>query len=128
MKASPAMTIQGYLNALPRDTRAALEKLRAAIKAAAPGAEEVISYQMPAFRYKGRLLVSFAAFKDHCSFFPMSSRVLDTFEAAIKGRVSKGTIHFPVDAPLSAALVRKVVKARIREIEEKRKSRASSVR
>jgi len=85
-----------------------------------PEATEVISYRIPTFRYKGPL-VGFAAFPNHCSFFPMSSSVLERFENDLQGlETSKGTIRFPVDKPLSAALVKKVVKARIAQNELKK--------
>ena len=70
-RSTPAASVDDYLAAVPEDARAALEKLRKTIKAAAPGATEVISYQIPAYRYHG-LLVGFAAFKDHCTFHVMS--------------------------------------------------------
>jgi uncharacterized protein YdhG (YjbR/CyaY superfamily) len=73
---------------------------------------------MPAFRYQGRALVGFAAFKSHCSFFPMSPEVLDAYEEELGSfRASKGTIQFSPDTPLPSALVEKIVKARIQEIE-----------
>jgi uncharacterized protein YdhG (YjbR/CyaY superfamily) len=109
--------IDDYLAALPKDARATLEKLRAVIRQAAPQATEKISYQMPAFVHHG-VLVSYAAFKDHCSFFPMSSSLLDRFEDDVATyRTSKGTLHFPIGKSLPAALVKKLVKARIEENE-----------
>jgi uncharacterized protein YdhG (YjbR/CyaY superfamily) len=107
-----------YLAALPTDQRAALEKVRAAIKAVAPEAVEAIAYQMPAFKYKGRPLAYFAAFRDHCSLFPASGAVIEANAAALAAYdVDKGTIRFPASKPLPAALVKKVVRARIKEIE-----------
>jgi uncharacterized protein YdhG (YjbR/CyaY superfamily) len=117
-KRTPPKSIDDYLAALPEDARAALENLRKTIKAAAPKATEVISYQIPAFKHHG-LLVSFAAFKNHCSFYPMSPDVMRAHAADLKGYdISKGTIHFPADRPLPATLVRKLVKARIVENEK----------
>ncbi len=85
-------------------------------RAAAPGAIETISYQMPAFKLDGRFLVSYAAFKDHCSFFPASTNVIQALGEQLEPYLSgKGTMRFTVDAPLPSALVRKVVKARIAE-------------
>lgn len=109
-----------YLARVPQPARSTLEKVRAAIRAAVPPeATEAISYGMPAFKYKGTL-VWFAAFRDHCSLFPTAS-VIESFKKELKGfRTSKGTIHFPVDKPLSAALVKKLVKARIAAIEHKK--------
>jgi uncharacterized protein YdhG (YjbR/CyaY superfamily) len=108
-------TIDGYLAAVTPDKRAALQKLRRAIRAAAPRAVECISYQIPAFRLDGRLLVAFGAAAKHCSFFP-GPRPIEVHRKKLKDYdLSKGTIRFPADRPLPAALVRKLVKTRIAE-------------
>ena len=92
------------------------------IRAAAPKeATEAISYGMPAFKYKGSL-VGYAAFKEHCSFFPMSGTLIEEMQDDLKKyKTSKGTIQFPLDKPLPAALVKKLVKARILENDSKGK-------
>ena len=111
-----AATVTEYLRAVPAKPRAALQRLRKTIKAAAPGAEEVISYGMPAFRHRGRMLVSYAAFKNHLSFFPGSTAVRAARQGKLMGfETSKGTIRFTVDKPLPATLVKRLVKARIKE-------------
>jgi len=111
-------TIDDYLSQVPEQPRAALEKLRKTIKAAAPDTTETISYQMPTFKYRGRALVGFAAFKNHCSLFPYSTKVLETNKEELGSmRTSKGTIQFSSDRPIPAGLVRKIVKARIQEID-----------
>lgn len=116
-KRGPAATVEEYLAALPADQRAVLEKLRATIRSAAPDATEKISYQVPTFQHHGGI-VGFAAFKDHCSFFLMSTSVMDAFADELATySVAKGTVHFTVDKPLPAALVKKLVKARIAENE-----------
>lgn len=108
-------SIDGYLAAVTPDKRAALEKLRRAIRAAAPKAVECISYQIPAFRLDGRFLVAFGAAAKHCSFFP-GPRPIEVHRKELKDYdLSKGTIRFTADRPLPAALVRKLVKARIAE-------------
>ena len=108
-------TIDEFLAALSEDKRAALEKLRKTIRAAAPEAEECISYQIPAFRLDG-MLVGFGATAKHCAFYLMSSTTVETHKDELKGYdTSKGTIRFRADKPLPAALVRKLVKARIAE-------------
>jgi uncharacterized protein YdhG (YjbR/CyaY superfamily) len=113
-------SVEEYLSQVPEEARAALEKLRQTIKAAAPNTTEVISYQMPTFKYQGRALVGFAAFKNHCSLFPYSTKVFDTYDEELSPfRTSKGTIRFSIDKPLPAALVKKLVKARIKEIESR---------
>jgi len=109
-------SVEDYLASLPEEQRVALEKLRKTIKAAAPEATETISYQMPAFKNQGRFLVSYAAFKDHCSFFPASNAVMEALGEQLKPYFSgKGTLRFTTDKPLPAALVKKIVKARIEE-------------
>lgn len=113
-----ANEVNDYLAKVPAEARAALERLRKTIRAAAPKATEGFSYGIPAFKLQGRPLVSYAALKNHCSFFPMSPAVMDAHREELEPYdTSKGTIRFPVDKPLPAALVRKLVKARIAEIE-----------
>ena len=116
MAAKPK-TIDEYLAALSDDQRAALEKLRKTIRAAAPKAEECISYQLAAFRLDGRPLVAMGATTNHCAFYLMSSSTVEAHKEELKDYdTSKGTIRFQADKPLSVALVRKLVKARIAEI------------
>ena len=118
---SSAADVEAYLAKVPEPARTTLRKVRATIKAAVPKeATEGISYGMPAFRYKGAL-VGYAAFKDHCSFFPMSASLIDKMEDELKDyRTSKGTLQFPLDMPLPAPLVKKMVKARIADNESKK--------
>ncbi len=109
-------SVEEYLAALPEASRAALEKLRKTIKAAAPEATETISYQMPAFKDRGRSLVYYAAFKDHYSLYPASKAVLEALGDELKPYFTgKGTIRFFPDEPLPAALVKKIVRVRIEE-------------
>jgi uncharacterized protein YdhG (YjbR/CyaY superfamily) len=113
-KAKPT-SIDEYLATVSDEQRAVLEKLRKTIKAAAPKAEECISYQIAAFRQDG-MLVGFSASKLHCSFFPMNGHTVAEFAAELQGYdTSKGTIRFTADKPLPAALVRKLVKVRLAE-------------
>ena len=101
---------------VPQEARATLAKLRKTIKAAAPMASEGISYQMPMYKHHG-MVVGFAAFKNHCSIFP-GAAVMDAYKEELKPYdTSKGTIRFPVDKPLPATLVKKLVRARIKENE-----------
>jgi uncharacterized protein YdhG (YjbR/CyaY superfamily) len=109
--------VEEYFDALPAGSRAVLEKLRKTIRAAAPTATEAISYQMPAFKYEGRGLVSYAAFTDHFSLFPMSLQVMADHERELRPFASgKGTIRFTAENPLPPPLVKKIVKARMAEI------------
>ncbi len=112
-------SIDEYLEGVPREMRDALEKLRAVIRKAAPQAEEGIGWGMPLFKQQGNL-VGFAAFKGHCSLFPMSTAVMETFRDELASYdTTKGTIHFMPGKPLPARLVTKLVKERIRENEAK---------
>ncbi len=113
--------VDEYLAGVPEPARGTLNRVRAAIRSAVPPeATEAISYRIPTFKYKGSLL-GFAAFANHCSLFPMSLSVMEAFKNELKHfHTSKGAIHFPVDKPLSAALVKKLVKARIAENENKK--------
>ncbi|MGH9834779.1 MAG: iron chaperone [Blastocatellia bacterium] len=121
-----ARTIDEYLAILSDDQRAALEKLRQTIKAAAPKAEECISYRLPAFRLNGKMLVAFGARENHCAFYPMSASTVEDYKDELKGYdTSKGTIRFQADKPLPVALVRKLVKARIAENAERTNDLAS---
>lgn len=112
-------TVDEYLAGVPEPARTTLSKVRAAIRAAAPTeAIEIISYRIPAIKYK-EVLVWFAAFSDHCSLFP-TAKVIEQFHDELTGYVSsKGTILFPTDKPLPAALVKKMVKARIAHVNSK---------
>jgi uncharacterized protein YdhG (YjbR/CyaY superfamily) len=115
MAAKPR-TIDEYLAGVSNDKRAALERIRKAIKAAAPKAEECISYGLAAFRLNGKPLVAFGASANHCAFYPMSSNTVASHKDELNDfETSKGTIRFRPDKPLPAALVRKLVKARIAE-------------
>jgi uncharacterized protein YdhG (YjbR/CyaY superfamily) len=124
-KTAPAKDVDEYIAAAPKEARATLEKLRRTIKAAAPKAAEVISYQMPMYKHHG-MVVGFAAFKNHCSLFPGSS-VMEAHKKELKDyETSKGTIRFPADRPLPAALVKKLVKARVSENEARSKKKGKS--
>ncbi len=109
-------TIDEYLAGVSAGQRATLEKLRKVIRSAAPAAEECISYGLAAFRLNGRPLVAFGAAANHCAFYPMNATTVAAFREQLKSfETSKGTIRFSTDKPLPAALVKKLVKARIAE-------------
>jgi len=113
--------VDEYLAGIPLPARGTLQKIRAAIRSAAPKeATEIISYGIPAFKHTG-VLIWFAAFSTHCSVFPSAS-VIEQFKKELKGfTTSKGTIQFPTDKPLPAALVKTLVKARVAQIEIKKR-------
>jgi uncharacterized protein YdhG (YjbR/CyaY superfamily) len=121
MKAKAPKTVDEYLARVPEPARSTLRRVRAVIRSVVPPeTTEVISYGIPTFRYK-RGLVSYAAFKDHCSFFPLGSSVLDAFADELKPyRAAKGTLHFPLDKPLPSALIKKIVKARLSQNETRK--------
>jgi len=106
--------VSEYLSRVPAPQRAALEKLRSTIKSIVPDATEVISYDIPTFKLDGRMLVSYAAFKKHCSFFPGAGPIEKHASDLKSFQTSKGTIQFTPGHPLSTMLVRKLVKTRIR--------------
>jgi uncharacterized protein YdhG (YjbR/CyaY superfamily) len=114
--------VDKYIAGVSEPARSTLSKVRAAIRSAVPSeATEAISYEIPTFKYKGSL-VAFAAFSNHCSFFPMSMSVMRAFKNDLKNfDTSKGTIRFPMDKPQSAGLVKKLVKARIAENERRKR-------
>lgn len=127
MPAKP-QTIDEYLAPLSKDKRTTLEKLRRDIKSAAPRAEECISYEIPTFRLGGKMLVSFAAWANHCAFYP-GVAPLEAHKAELKDYdTSKGTLRFPVDSPLPATLVRKLVRTRIAERAPKQPVKAKSTK
>ncbi len=113
--------VDEYLARVPKPARNTLNKIRAMIRSAVPPkATEAISYGIPAFKYKG-VLVWYAAFSNHCSLFPTAA-VIEAFKKELKGfSISKGTIQFPTDKPLPDALVRKMVKARVAQVEGKKR-------
>lgn len=114
-------TIEEYLEGIPEPARTTLHKICATIRSVVPAeTTEGISYGMPAFKYKGPL-VYFSAFANHCSLFPGNASLIAEFKDELKNfPCSKGTIRFPVDKPLPAVLVKKLVKARIAQNERKR--------
>ena len=122
-KKTKPQSIDDYLARVPAESRAALEKLRRTIHSIVPEALETISYEIPTFKLNGRMLVSFAAFSEHCSFFPGAGPI-EAHKNDLKSfPTSKGTIRFTPDRPLSPALVKKLVRTRIKLNNESRKKR-----
>jgi uncharacterized protein YdhG (YjbR/CyaY superfamily) len=119
MKNTAPKNIDEYLGRYPKEIQTILQKIRIAIRKAAPSAKETISYQMPAFR-QGGVLVYFAAFSDHISFFPTSSGVRKFQKELGKYETSKGTIKFPLDKPIPYGLISKITKFRVGEISEEK--------
>ena len=114
--------IQSYLARLPPESRKALQKLRADVRAAAPEAVDAFIYAIPAFRLDGRILVWCAAFKAHTSLYPITPALLRAHGIDVTGyETSKGTIRFPLKAPIPSAVVRRLVKARVAELRGKKR-------
>lgn len=108
-------TVSEYLSVLPESSRGIMERLRSTIKKAAPEAEELISYNMPAFRYHG-MLVYYAAHKEHIGFYPGNARLIEVFKDDLVGfKTSEGTVQFPFDKPIPLSLISKIVKFRVKE-------------
>jgi uncharacterized protein YdhG (YjbR/CyaY superfamily) len=114
-------TIDDYLAGVPEPAHSTLQKVRAAIRSALPpAATETISYKIPAFKHS-EVVIWFAAFANHCSLFP-TGRIIEMFKEDLKPyTLSKGTIQFPIDKPLPAPLVKKMVKARLAQIAAKKR-------
>jgi uncharacterized protein YdhG (YjbR/CyaY superfamily) len=111
-------TVSEYIAAAPKEARPKLRELRKCIRAAAPGGVENIKWGAPSYSYK-RILVIFAAFKHHVSFFPTPSAVRAFKSQLTKYKTSSATIQFPLDKPLPASLIRKITAFRVKESIEK---------
>lgn len=114
----PFKDIDDYISAFPDHTQQLLQQVRSTIRKAAPGAEEVISYQMPAYKYKG-ILVYFAGYKKHIGFYPTGSAIQRFKEELSVFKGAKGSVQFPLDKPLPLALIAEMVSFRMKENEQK---------
>jgi len=115
-------TMDKYIARFPKNVRDVLEELRRVIKESAPEAEETISYSMPAFKLNGKVLVFFAAWKDHVGFYPRGPSAIEAFKEELSPyKQAKGTIQFPLDKPIPLELVKKIVKFRVKQNEPKKK-------
>jgi uncharacterized protein YdhG (YjbR/CyaY superfamily) len=127
---SPAVAdtkaVATYFSRVPEPAKSTLQTVRTAILSACPKETiEAIGYGIPTFKHNGNIC-AIAAFKAHCSFFPMSGYILDKFQTELsKFEVSKGTVRFPSDKPLPAALIKKIIKARLAQMSEKQKPKSA---
>ena len=113
-----AQDVDQYLSALDEPKRSTLQALRRTILDVVPEAEQVISYRVPAFRVRGKVVAGFAAFKDHLSYLPFSGSVLEQLDDELEGyTMTKSSLHFPVDRPLAKTLVQKLIAVRLAEID-----------
>ena len=122
-----AKAVAAYFSRLPEPAKSTLQTVRSAILSACPKATtETISYGIPTFKHDGGIC-AIAAFKDHCSLFPMSYFVIDKFRTELaRFEVSKGTVRFPTDKPLPASLLKKIIKARLTQMSEKAAAKQKS--
>ena len=113
----PSKNVDAFIKASPKRSQAKLKEMRRIVRSALPESQEVISYKMPVYKVRGRMLIAFAGFKNHIGFYGMSGTFLDAFKKELKGyETSKGTVRFPLDKPLPAGLIKKLVKARARQL------------
>jgi uncharacterized protein YdhG (YjbR/CyaY superfamily) len=113
-----ATSIDAYLSDVPPEKKAALQKVRALVKKTVPKATETMAWGMPMFKYNGKYVLGFCAFKEHCSIFPMSGRILTRYKPKLDAfAMSKGTIRFTPDKPIPASIVKAIVKDRMKEID-----------
>jgi uncharacterized protein YdhG (YjbR/CyaY superfamily) len=127
--ASAAQKVGEYISALPANRRSAMRKMRDTILSAAPRAEESFTYGMPGFRLDGRVLVWYAAWKNHLSLYPITAAIQRANAAAMKGyETSKGTIQFPGTKSLPVTLIKRLVRARAAEVRRAAKSRSTDLR
>jgi uncharacterized protein YdhG (YjbR/CyaY superfamily) len=116
-KTPPLKNVDAFIKASPKEAQAKLRQLRGIVRAAAPGAVESISYRMPTYKLNGKPLVGFAGFTKHIGFYPMSGTFLDDYKAELKNYVTtKGGVQFPLAEPLPVALIRKLLKDRIKSL------------
>ena len=126
MKGSTPENVPAYIAQFPRAVQAALKRVRSSIRRAAPDAEEVISYQIPAFKLHGKPVLFFAAWKEHLSIYPSNARLVAAFKDELaKYERSKGTIRFPLSDPVPAKLIERIARFRAKEIVEIEKAKAA---
>lgn len=113
--------IDEYIHTFPKNVQDMLESIREIIKEAVPGSEETISYQIPAFKVKGKSFLFFAGWKNHISLYPVTDEIKEKFKKEIASyKTSKGTIQFPLDEPMPLALIKKIVKHKLKENHNKK--------
>jgi uncharacterized protein YdhG (YjbR/CyaY superfamily) len=127
MPADKFETVDEYIGAQREPTQAILQRVRAAILKALPGAEETISYNMPTYTLRGNFIIHFAAWKRHFSIYPASAKLIWSFKKEIAaGTIIKNTIRFPLDEPVPTALIERIAKYRVKEQEERVKRKMSA--
>jgi uncharacterized protein YdhG (YjbR/CyaY superfamily) len=120
-------SVDEYIASRPADVQLVLQRVRDTMRKAMPGAEEVISYQIPAFRLHGRVVLYFAGWKQHCSIYPVTDPLVTAFGAELEPyRASKGTLRFPLDQPMPVKLIERIAKFSAKEAAERAKARAAA--
>jgi len=119
MKAVKPANINAYIAASPKDVQKILEQVRLAVRKAAPGAEETISYGIPAFRYKGRVIIYFAGYKNHIGFYATPAGHIAFAKELSKYKQGRGSVQFPLDKPMPLKLIARMVKFRVQQQDEK---------
>ena len=126
MKTAAAGNVAAYIAGFPRPVRSVLARVRSIIRKAVPGADEVISYQMPAYKLHGRTVLYFAAWKEHYSVYPSNTRLVAAFKNELAGyELSKGTIRFPLSEPVPVKLIEGIAKFRAKEVAEAAKAKSA---
>jgi uncharacterized protein YdhG (YjbR/CyaY superfamily) len=126
MKTAVAKNVAAYIAGFPRPVRAVLTRVRSIIRKAVPGADEMISYQMPAYKLHGRTVLYFAAWKEHYSVYPSNTRLVAAFKKELAGyELSKGTIRFPLSEPVPVKLIEGIAKFRAKEVAEAGKAKSA---
>ena len=122
-------SVNEYIASKPEAVRRALKRVRSIVRKAMPGAEEVISYQIPAIRLHGRPVLYFAGWKEHYSLYPSTDRLVAVLKDDLAPyEVSKGTIRFPLAEPVPAKLIERIARFRVKEAAEREKARAAATR
>ena len=120
-------SVDEYIATHPKDVQAILQRVRSAIRKALPGAEEVISYQIPAYKLHGGAVLYFAGWKQHYSLYPATSPLVEAFKADLAPyKVDKGTIRFPLSEPVPVKLIGAIARFRAREVAEREKAKAAA--
>jgi uncharacterized protein YdhG (YjbR/CyaY superfamily) len=122
-------SVDDYIAASPEAVQATLQRVRGAIQKALPGAEEIISYQMPAYKLHGRVALYFAGWKEHFSLYPAGENLVEAFKKELRSyEVSKGTIRFPLSQPVPVKLIARIAKFRAKEAAERAKGKPAARR
>lgn len=116
MNSNQYKNIDAYIRTFPGDVQEILEKVRRTIREAAPKAEEGIKYQMPTFMLGGKNLVHFAAWKNHIGFYPTPLPLIEFKKELAKYEMSKGAVQFPLEKPIPVALIKKMVRSRVKQV------------